>query len=190
MWMRTAGSCRWRTGANWAARKNGMGDVTVFSLAVHPLDPRILYASAWLSSEGKVTVFKSVDAGSNWTPTAFRMSWMNSMLNRGMPLALDPTSVDRVYVGTPIGLFQTMDGGNTWTKVPELGSVGILALATGSDGNRTSVYVSTPGGMVSGLAPTVKSASTAATYIPAGVLKLTSILHGPGGTLYLPLVSR
>jgi len=59
--------------------------VAAFALAIHPGQPRTVYATAWLSSANKVTVFKSTDGGDTWTPTGLRMDYDY----RGNPIVID-----------------------------------------------------------------------------------------------------
>jgi photosystem II stability/assembly factor-like uncharacterized protein len=91
-------------------------------LAIHPVDPRIIYAG---SADGGV--WKTTDAGQSWRP---KMDDLPSMSIGA--LAIDPQAPDTVYAGTGealkvadpseylwayegAGVFRTTDGGDTWS---------------------------------------------------------------------------
>ncbi len=183
-------------GTNWYTRTTGMGNVSVMSLAIHPSQPETLYAGAWLSSEAKLTVFKSTDAGLSWTPTALRVprnstgySWTN------MFLVIDPNAPDTVYAGTRYtqsdGLYRTTDGGATWTKAAGgLGQTTITSLAACSDSDRTIVYIATVGGLTSGggSAPAKARAGAISDYFAGGIYQQTTS-YGPSW-VFLPLMRK
>ncbi|WP_054692221.1 WD40/YVTN/BNR-like repeat-containing protein [Geotalea toluenoxydans] len=52
-------------GAHWVAVNNGLGNPTVFALAVDPAAPANLYAATYGNG-----IYKSLDAGSSWSRLA------------------------------------------------------------------------------------------------------------------------
>ncbi len=56
-------------GATWTAADGGLGGVNVISLAVDPLDPRILYAQTQEAFVTPAGVWKSTDGGATWLRT-------------------------------------------------------------------------------------------------------------------------
>lgn len=79
-----------------------------WSLAVHPTDPRIVYAG------GTAGLVKSRDAGGHWTTLALNPSGL---------LALDPSRPETVYATGYKGflplLFKSVDGGVRWASVTD-----------------------------------------------------------------------
>src|SRR5262249_21618369 len=88
-------------------------------------------------------VYKTVDAGMNWTDMGIRSCIVQ--------LAMDPQKPDTVYAVTEWdGTLKTTDGGTSWNKI----SSGVLALAVDSQNPQilytsmgATVYKSLDGGM-------------------------------------------
>lgn len=104
------------------------GDASVASLAVAPSDADRMYAAVGadfdpaagedLAVAGRV--LRSDDGGSTWTTSGQR--WFvsgNQEYRTGTErLAVDPADPDHVVFGTQRdGLWQSHDGGNTWTQI-------------------------------------------------------------------------
>ncbi len=95
-------------GATWMSLARRIGQQPVYTLAVDPLHPAVLYAGT--GSEG---VWKSADRGVSWVP-----------MNVGLPvlavsaLAIDPVHTSVLYVGLaggfPTNPYKSTDGGRTW----------------------------------------------------------------------------
>jgi photosystem II stability/assembly factor-like uncharacterized protein len=90
----------------------------VSALAIHPTNPRIIYAGAATGG-----VFKSIDAGKTWFPIFDKQA----VLPIG-DIEIDPSRPQTVYVGTGEangghnnfpggGLYKSTDGGLTWQLV-------------------------------------------------------------------------
>jgi photosystem II stability/assembly factor-like uncharacterized protein len=98
-------------GDYWAGGGNSGGRFV--SIACHPTDPAIAYGAS--ASGG---IWKTVDAGVNWTP----MSDGSAILNHGA-IAIDPVHHDAIWAGTGeytmaskgAGVLRSLDGGQTWT---------------------------------------------------------------------------
>ncbi len=80
-------------------------------LAFDPTNKNVAYAT--FSSFGVPHVWKSADAGGTWTN-------ISGSGSTGLPdvpvlsIAVDPSSASRLYVGTDLGVFTTIDGGANW----------------------------------------------------------------------------
>lgn len=113
----------------WAAVSNGLADLDVQVVAVDPVDRGTLYAG------GPSGVFKSVDGGGSWRPTALALAPQNVVVGQGRSsahltlssrvshLAIDPTDTRIVYASTTRDagcvfwqqrLFRSVDGGTSW----------------------------------------------------------------------------
>src|SRR5205085_8366367 len=91
-------------GKSWTLLGGGLPDGALFSIAIDPVDPHVLYVAS--DAEG---IFKSVDAGKSWTPA-----------NQGFngccaQLVIDPTSGSVLYALTFNGLFVSTDLAETWS---------------------------------------------------------------------------
>lgn len=103
-------------GETWAKRMEGMKEVLmVISLAIDPQQPQTLYAG---TSGG---VYKSVDGAQTWGKVNTGLvapDVLKSSRSLGVTrIKVDPFDPDRVYTATLEGLFQTENGGATWTRI-------------------------------------------------------------------------
>jgi photosystem II stability/assembly factor-like uncharacterized protein len=180
-------------GQTWEQISDDMGNVPAFSLAIHPDQPQVIYATAWLTSEQKVTVFKSVDGGDSWVATGLLAS-MEGMDPGVVPsLVVDPLSPQTLYVGAADGLFRSTNAGATWTRAAgQLGEVSVTALASASDQERTITYVGTVGGVTGGTNAETghETASTNLDYIPGGIYQYTTLPNLEVARIYLPVILR
>lgn len=101
----TSGSTAWSSA-------NPVGDYgAVSSVAFDPQDKNVAFAT--YSTFGVPHVWKSTDAGASWTN-------IDSSGPNGLPdipvnsIAIDPADTNRLYVGTDMGVFVSLDGGANW----------------------------------------------------------------------------
>jgi len=175
-------------GDTWHPLKNGIGDMPVSALAVHPQQAEVLYAGSVLSSEMRGTVFKSIDGGTFWISTSLRLSW--SWVE---DLVIDPLPPHTIYAATGEGLFFSTDGGETWQHDPGyLGNVEIFGLAISAADERTILYAATRGGVVVSELNRWHThlSTTAPGYVQGGVYQFTIDHRQPVGQVFLPLVLR
>lgn len=86
-------------------------------LAVHPTNPAIVYAtiSTFNSGTGSGHVFRSNDFGATWT----NIDGSGATAVPDVPvhsLVIDPQDTNRLYIGTDIGVFVSLDGGANWAR--------------------------------------------------------------------------
>lgn len=171
----TAGPYLYRStngGTSWAATSlSVVGGVR--ALAFDPSKHTTLYAGAGDYNGGLHAVahagglWKSTDGGDNWT----RISTSDATLDSEAPrtIVVDPMNGTRLWVfcdrvgsttGTDGDIFESLDGGATWSTITPGGGVfaftystaeGLLAYATG--GANVNVFVKTPGNGSSAWSP-------------------------------------
>jgi photosystem II stability/assembly factor-like uncharacterized protein len=106
------------TGATvWTSSKPRTGSNVISWIAPDPVAANIVYAtvSTFNSASGTGHVFKSSDSGATWTN-------IDGAGATGMPdvpvdtIVVDPLDNQRLYVGTDIGVFVSIDGGANWAR--------------------------------------------------------------------------
>lgn len=138
---------------------SGGPDGAIVALAVHPVDPNLVFAG---SLEG---VFKSRDGGNTF------MRVTNGLADtRVISVAPDPSDVDRLFVGTGShkpyqvyegsGLFRSTDGGESWSKGSGLPDAPVPTIVV-DPGNPRRVYAAVMGEGI------YKSADSGVTWNPA-----------------------
>ena len=105
LWRSPDGGLSWARGKLW---KGYQGGRSVFGLAVHPQDPRLIYAGA---DDG---IYRSEDRGANFehidSPLDGYKVWR---------IAIDPLEPSMMFAGTaPPALFRSRDSGQHWEKLP------------------------------------------------------------------------
>jgi photosystem II stability/assembly factor-like uncharacterized protein len=134
----------WKTpdaGVTWTPIFDGQPIASIGALVVAPSDPNVMYAGTGESdirtdlSSGD-GLYRSLDGGATWKNIGLRDSRQISRI------VVDPHNADIVYVGVlghaygpnqERGVYKSMDGGNTWTRVLDKGpTIGVsdLAIAT------------------------------------------------------------
>lgn len=112
-------------GATWQPRFDAQTALSIGALAVHPVNRQTVFVgtgeedltSTSYDGEG---LFKSTDAGATWNYTGLAET------HRIAKIAIDGANPQRIFVAaggalyfqdTGRGLYRTLDGGTTWTKV-------------------------------------------------------------------------
>jgi photosystem II stability/assembly factor-like uncharacterized protein len=100
-------------GESWRALGLPGKEQLVWSIALHPKNPRTLY----VGTQG-TTIYRSRDGGESWqelTPAEPKGLVKMSFPCRVIRLALDPSEPERVYAGLEVGgVLRSRDGGDTW----------------------------------------------------------------------------
>lgn len=102
-------------GAAWAQSGSGLPPRVVTHIAADPIDPTIAYATFSGFATGSDTlghIFKTVDAGANWTD--FSGDFPNLPVN---DLVVDPDIPGTFYVGTDAGVGISSDNGASWNTL-------------------------------------------------------------------------
>ena len=190
----TAGTGLWRSedgGDNWmqVPISDTESSVSVAAIAVHPNITEKLYVRTYSGSspnpEPKLWV--SEDAGDTWEPMAYVFTGVDLLMTPPIP-------GQRVYAlytgGSPYNLYHSYDDGNSWQGIE--GAPRPFVLAAASDGERSILYIGSPGGLASqaGAQTTLSNKASLAetTIFGGGVYRLTTLM--PDHWVYLPLVLR
>src|SRR5213593_4656623 len=105
-------------GAKWQRLDTPMNGSMVWSLAIDPVDPRVMFAGTGTPSTPGI--YRSTDAGKTWERLAVEIA--AECPNVGTPrptgIAVDPIDHRRVWVGLEVdGVRHSAEGGDTWTRV-------------------------------------------------------------------------
>jgi photosystem II stability/assembly factor-like uncharacterized protein len=84
--------------------RNSVGRVT--SIAIHPGNPQTIYVGARGSG-----VWRTTDGGATWRPVADALPTLTVA-----GLAVAPTQPARVFLATPLGIYRSENGGDSWTQ--------------------------------------------------------------------------
>jgi len=126
---------------DWAGVQPRTGFVSW--LTFDPLDENVAYAT--YSTFGDEHVWKSTDAGATWAA-------IDGAGDTALPdvpvhsIVVDRSDSQRLYVGTDIGVFVTLDGGANWAR-ENTGFANVIteSLAIGSTGTNNALFAFTHG---------------------------------------------
>lgn len=105
-------------GARWDRMETPMTGSMVWSMAIDPTDPDVMFAGTGTPSTPGI--YRSSDAGKSWDRLAVDIAadCPNVGIPRPTGIAVDPTNPRSVWVGLEVdGVRHSADGGQTWTKV-------------------------------------------------------------------------
>jgi photosystem II stability/assembly factor-like uncharacterized protein len=105
-------------GAHWRLLDSPMKGSMVWSMAIDPVDPNVMFAGTGTPS--KPGIYRTTDAGKTWERLAVDIAadCPNVGIPRPTGIAIDPTDHRHVWVGLEVdGVRHSADGGETWTKV-------------------------------------------------------------------------
>jgi photosystem II stability/assembly factor-like uncharacterized protein len=105
-------------GAKWSLLDSPMKGSMVWSIAIDPVEPSVMFAGTGTPSQPGI--FRSTDAGQRWhhRPMEIAPDCPNVGIPRPTGIAVDPTDSRHVWVGFEVdGVRHSADGGDTWTKV-------------------------------------------------------------------------
>jgi len=103
-------------GATWTPRTDFQSSLAVGALAIDPEVPSTVYCgtgegnSFWFLGQG---VLRSKDGGATWESLCTEPFTGHGFFD----LLVDPANSQHLLAGTTIGLFASVDGGVTWTRI-------------------------------------------------------------------------
>lgn len=93
-------------GKTWTPLTESADPYHLYSMAVHPLSPTVMFAGRGNWEIGGGIIYKTVDLGA---------SWYTSSPVEAFSFAFDPIFPNIIYAGTRGGVWKSVDGGETWT---------------------------------------------------------------------------
>ncbi len=105
-------------GEKWRRLDTPMSGFMVWSMAIDPVDPRVMFAGTGTPSTPGI--YRSTNEGKSWErlPVAIAAECPNVGIPRPTGIAIDPTDHRHVWVGLEVdGVRHSADGGETWTTV-------------------------------------------------------------------------
>lgn len=147
----TAAGGFWMTnngGASYTTTTDHFGSCGVSDIAINPLNTNILYISTGDKDAGDTYatgVMKSLNGGQTWTTTG--LSWQVSQQRRIYRLLINPQNPNTLIAATSVGMYRSLDAGNTWSLTVNGGFVD----AEYKPGDTTTVYAVTAGSFMRSL---------------------------------------
>ena len=105
-------------GVKWRRLDTPMSGAMVWSLALDPVDPRVMLAG--VGTPSKPGIYRTDDGATTWHQLAVDIAaeCPNVGIPRPTAIAIDPTDHRHVWVGLEVdGVRHSADGGETWTRV-------------------------------------------------------------------------
>ncbi|MFZ3013255.1 MAG: hypothetical protein WA045_06050 [Nitrospira sp.] len=129
-------------GQTWTNLSQGMSYSRVIAMAIDPVYPATVYAG----TKGDA-VYKSHDGGQRWISMRSGLddATITSVVNQFL---FDPADAQHIFLATTMGVFETKNGGEQWTKKMEGMKEVLMVVALGMDPTRPSIlYAGTSGGV-------------------------------------------
>ncbi len=129
-------------GQTWTNLSQGMSHSRVIAMAIDPVYPATVYAG----TKGDA-VYKSHDGGQRWASmrTGLDDATITSVVNQ---FIFDPADAQHIFLATTMGVFETKNGGEQWTKKMEGMKEVLMVVTLGMDPTRPSIlYAGTSGGV-------------------------------------------
>ena len=132
--------------ATWERLESPMESLQIWSVTVDPSDPDVIFAGT------RPDAFRSRDGGRTWDQLDLGL---NIPCPIGIPrttnMIVDPRDSRTVWAGIEVdGVYKSLDGGDNWVHLPDLGpdpfhgDIHGMALSAGST---TSIYCTSPFGI-------------------------------------------
>lgn len=129
-------------GKTWTNLSQGMSHSRVISMTLDPVYPATVYAG----TKGDA-VYKSYDGGQRWVSQRAGLDdvTVSSVVNQ---FVFDPADNNHLFAATTMGVFETKDAGDSWTKRMEGMKEVLMVVTLGLDPTRPEIlYAGTSGGV-------------------------------------------
>jgi photosystem II stability/assembly factor-like uncharacterized protein len=159
-------------GKTWINLTKGMSHSRVISMAIDPAYPATVYAG----TKGDA-VYKSYDGGQRWVSLRAGLddATISSVVNQ---FVFDPTDSQHLFLATTMGVFESKNGGEAWTKRMEGMKEVLMVITLGMDPARPSVlYAGTSGGVYKSMDQTAHWQKVNEGLVPPGMVKTSRALN-------------
>lgn len=129
-------------GQTWTNLSKGMSHSRVIAMAVDPAYPATVYAG----TKGDA-VYKSYDGGQRWVSQRSGLddATISSVVNQ---FVFDPFDNNHIFLATTMGVFESKNAGDNWTKRMEGMKEVLMVVTLGLDPTRPAIlYAGTSGGV-------------------------------------------
>jgi photosystem II stability/assembly factor-like uncharacterized protein len=129
-------------GQTWTNLSQGMSHSRVISMALDPAYPATVYAG----TKGDA-VYKSYDGGQRWVSQRAGLDdvTISSVVNQ---FVFDPEDNQHLFAATTMGVFETKNAGDSWTKRMDGMKEVLMVVTLGLDPTRPAIlYAGTSGGV-------------------------------------------
>ena len=129
-------------GLTWTNLSQGMSHSRVISMTLDPVYPATVYAG----TKGDA-VYKSYDGGQRWVSQRAGLDdvTVSSVVNQ---FVFDPADNNHLFAATTMGVFETKDAGDSWTKRMDGMKEVLMVVTLGLDPTRPEIlYAGTSGGV-------------------------------------------
>ncbi len=153
------------SGNRWDQLTKGLTTREFRSIAIDPTDSRIIYAGGQSGN-----FYKSIDSGNSWIQ---KNNGLNTIGNDFRPvshsIAIDPTNNTTLYAGTYLGIFKSINGAESWTKIADYNALPIII-----DPNHPSILYAACDER-NNFRGMIKSTDAGKTWLPIGPAKIRII---------------
>jgi photosystem II stability/assembly factor-like uncharacterized protein len=159
-------------GQTWANLSRGMSYSRVIAMAIDPAYPATVYAG----TKGDA-VYKSHDGGQRWMSMRAGLDdvTITSVVNQFL---FDPADSQHIFLATTMGVFETKNGGEQWTKRMEGMKEVLMVVTLGMDPTRPAVlYAGTSGGVYKSVDGAGHWEKVNNGLVPPGMLKTSRALN-------------
>ena len=159
-------------GLTWENLSRGMSHSRVIAMAIDPVYPATVYAG----TKGDA-VYKSHDGGQRWRSmrTGLDDATITSVVNQFL---FDPADSRHIFVATTMGVFETKNGGEHWTKRMNGMKEVLMVVTLGMDPTRPSVlYAGTSGGVYKSVDQAEHWEQVNTGLVPPGMVKTSRALN-------------
>ncbi len=167
-------------GKTWSNLSKGMSYSRVIAMAIDPTYPATVYAG----TKGDA-VYKSYDGGQRWMSMRGGLddATISSVVNQ---FVFDPADDTHIFLATTMGVFESRNAGERWTKRMEGMKEVLMVVTLGMDPMRSSVlYAGTSGGVYKSVNQGAQWLQVNNGLVPEGMVKtsralsVTSVLVDP-----------
>jgi len=158
-------------GKTWTNLSKGMSYSRVIALAIDPAYPATIYAG----TKGDA-VYKSYDGGQRWTSLRIGLddATISSVVNQ---FIFDPADDTHLFLATTMGVFESKNAGERWTKRMEGMKEVLMVMALGMDPTRSSLlYAGTSGGVYKSISQGAHWVQVNNGLVPADMVKTSRAL--------------